>query len=380
MTQKETPRSLSLFLPQLSMGGAEKMAINLLNEWESSHLDIELVLGAEKGPLLEELSSEISVHSLKFNTERYPIIFCANRLGNYINTTDPDLMLSFMYHANITTLLSRRLSEKNPKVIVSERNHLSSVLESLPTYKRLAVKLLQSRLYPSADHIIPISEGVAHDLKTHIGVNKAKVSVVYNPVVTDQVIQLSKEDVEEAWFNPTEDDIVLAAGRLHPQKDFKTLIQAFDKVYSELDCKLVILGEGDQRSDLEELIHKLDLEEDVHLPGRVNNPYKYMRQASVFVLSSRWEGFGNVIVESLACGCPVVSTDCPSGPREILDGGEYGELTPMGDPSELADAIIQTIESPVDEDRLRCRSDDFHVDTIADEYLKIINSVYRGEH
>ena len=170
--------------------------------------------------------------------------------------------------------------------------------------------------------------------------------------------------------------MILAAGRLHVSKDFPTLLRAFSLVRKEIPSRLVILGEGEKRKELEDLAQELGIRKDHDLPGFVENPYKYMKHATVFVLSSQWEGFGNVLVEAMACGCPVISTDCPSGPREILRDGEYGVLVPPKDSEKLAQGILRVLENQDLRRELsekgKKRALDFTVDRAVEEYVKLV--------
>ena len=166
--------------------------------------------------------------------------------------------------------------------------------------------------------------------------------------------------------------VLLAAGRFTGQKDYPNMIRAFAKVRAERPARLMILGEGKQRAELEALIAELGVADDVALPGFVDNPFMYMSRASLFVLASKWEGLPGVLIQAMACGCPVVSTDCPSGPREILEGGKYGPLVEVGDVQGLADAILRTLESSVPSAELKARAADFSLESICDEYLNLL--------
>jgi glycosyltransferase involved in cell wall biosynthesis len=208
-------------------------------------------------------------------------------------------------------------------------------------------------------------------------VPSAKVKVIYNPTVTPEIFRKATEPVQHPWFVDNRVPIILAAGRLHRQKDFPTLLRAFSLLRQNRPCRLVILGDGKKRrrKALRQLAKQLGIEKDVSLPGFVENPFAYMARANLFVLSSAWEGFGNVIVEALACGCPVVSTDCRSGPREILDNGRYGRLVPVGDPEALARAMLEALDdpdNPCDRETRIQRAMEFSVDKIVDEYLKVL--------
>jgi glycosyltransferase involved in cell wall biosynthesis len=198
------------------------------------------------------------------------------------------------------------------------------------------------------------------------------VTTIYSPVVGPDIARRAAEPVDHAWVNDTRVPLVLGAGRLSLQKDFPTLIRAFSRVRADRAAHLVILGEGHQRARLEKLVYELGLDADVSLPGRVDNPFAWMSRAAVFVLSSAWEGLPGVLIEALACGCPVVSTDCPSGPREILEDGTIGPLVPVHDDRALAAAILSVLAAPPDRAKLIARSECFRIDDGVEAYLRVL--------
>jgi glycosyltransferase involved in cell wall biosynthesis len=225
--------------------------------------------------------------------------------------------------------------------------------------------------YHRADGVIAISCGVADDLAAAIDMPRDHIQVIYNPAFLPNVIENSKLALLHPWFAPHEPPVILAAGRLTAAKDFSTLIRAFARLHSVRAARLVILGEGEQRDKLEVLLKELDLASDVALPGFVDNPFAWMRRSALFVLSSAWEGFGNVLVEAMACGLPVVSTDCPSGPAEILENGRWGRLVPVGDVEALAAAMCATLDES-EHPNVAARAAMFHSETAVEKYLKVL--------
>jgi glycosyltransferase involved in cell wall biosynthesis len=201
------------------------------------------------------------------------------------------------------------------------------------------------RFYPWANSIVAVSKGVADDLAQTAGLPRERIQVIYNPVVTPELREKAQTPLDHPWFKPGQPPVLLAVGRMSPQKDFPTLIRAFARVRQTRPAKLLILGEGKERPGLETLVRQLGLGQDVSLPGFVTNPYPYMARTSLFVLSSRWEGLPGVLIEALYCGAPIIATDCPSGPTEILADGRYGQLVPVGDVTALARAIETTLVS-----------------------------------
>ncbi|MCA1995460.1 MAG: glycosyltransferase, partial [Coleofasciculus sp. S288] len=219
--------------------------------------------------------------------------------------------------------------------------------------------------------IVAVSQGVATDLARTASLPLERIQVIYNPVVTPELLTRAKEPLDHPWFNPGEPPVILGVGRLVEQKDFSTLIRAFNQVRQIQPARLMILGSGREKSRLKALVQELGLEDDVAMPGFVQNPYAYMARSAVFVLSSAWEGFGNVIVEAMAVGTPVVSTDCQSGPAEILDDGKYGSLVPVGDSKAIAEAILSVLSGNSKPVNLAW-IDNFTLKNSTDKYLEIL--------
>jgi glycosyltransferase involved in cell wall biosynthesis len=208
-------------------------------------------------------------------------------------------------------------------------------------------------LYPGVDRIIAVSEGVAEDTLRITRLPSSRVVVVRNPVVTSRLTELAAAPCPHPWLEAAEVPVILAAGRLTEQKDFATLLRAFARLHAQTPVRLIILGEGPLRRALDRLARQLGVSDEVALPGFTANPYAWMSRASQFVLSSAWEGSPNVLTEALALGLPAVSTDCPSGPREVLASGRYGILVPVGDAVGLAEAMRDTLAAPLPAATLR---------------------------
>lgn len=299
-------------------------------------------------------------------------------LIRYFREERPKAVLSAGLSANLLAVWARDLARSPTRVVASQRQTLSCVMTTW-TWKKQFFPALIRRNYLAADALIAVSEGVADDMATHFGIPRARITVVHNPVVSHDLRHKAASDVEHPWFVSGTPPVVLTTGRLHPAKDYPTLIRAFARLRTVREARLVILGEGKNagetardRADLRGLAAELGVAGDVDLPGFVPNPFPYMARAAMFVLSSRWEGFGNVLVEALACGCPVVSTDCPNGPAEILDHGRYGPLVPVADDHALAAAMLATLNSAPPVEKLRERAALFSVDRAVDRYLEIL--------
>jgi glycosyltransferase involved in cell wall biosynthesis len=357
---------LAFFLPGLYDGGAERIMLNLAQGIAARGYAVDLVLSRAEGAYMEEIPG--TVRLIDLNAPR--VLSSGPALARYLRREKPAALLSILY-ANIVAVLGSRLAGYHGRVILAEHNTLSSVARGEGDLRWQVYPLLARWFYPWADGIIAVSNGVADDLAHVIKFPRDQIQVLYNPIVTPELFDKSSAALAHPWFMPGEPPVVLAVGRLTTQKAFGVLIQAFAQVRKNAPTRLMILGEGDERAALEALINDLGLEEDVRLPGFVSNPYPYMAHAALFVLSSRWEGLPTVMVEAMALGLPVVSTDCPSGPREILAHGKYGRLTPVDDPQELAAAmkcaLIDRASGPDRESWMP-----FDLERVIDQYIKIL--------
>jgi glycosyltransferase involved in cell wall biosynthesis len=272
---------------------------------------------------------------------------------------------------------ARGAAHVKTRIVLSERDTLSTAIGGARKWRRRYLPPLLKRAYLMADAIIAVSNGVADDLAATTGIPRDRITTVYNPVVDLELIAKARQPLEHPWFAPHEPPVILGVGRLHPQKDFATLIRAFARVRASRPARLVILGaesSGDSAyiAELRALPARLGVAHDVDLPGFAPNPIAYMSRAATLVLSSSHEGLGNVLIEALACGTPVVSTDCPSGPREILDHGRFGPLVPIGDDDAMAAAIQTALDDPVSTELLRSRAELFTVERAVNRYLELM--------
>ena len=287
-------------------------------------------------------------------------------MRSYIKQEMPDCILPGLSRSKIATLLAARLTSGSPPIIPIVHNTIR--------HRRTGAKY--RFLFPHASHLVAVSQGLAGGLaKLLPNVHPSKISTLHNPVYSAKEAQLALKPPDHPWMNDSGPPVILTAGRFAKQKDLPTLLRAFQKLSNQRPVRLLILGGGKLQERFENLVHRLDLSDRVSMPGRVNDPLSYMARAAVFVLSSRWEGLPTVLIEALACGCPVVSTDCPYGPFEILEGGRWGELVPVGKDGELADAIERTLDNPLPREVLRRRAEFFSVDKAVDQYEKLIAEV-----
>jgi glycosyltransferase involved in cell wall biosynthesis len=324
---------IAFFLPDLRGGGAEKVLSILANELAGRGLGIDFVLVKATGVHLKTLSENVRVVELG-SVNSY---LSLPGLIRYLRAMQPDVLYSSLDLTNLIALIARRLSGVNTRTVVRIANTISH--QKRVFWKKGLEKVLFSWIYPWADDVIAVSESVAKDISSYAGISPLKIHVVYNPVITPGLLAEANELTAHPWFQVRQAPVILSVGRFSEQKDFDTLIRAFALLRKRLEARLIILGEGGLRPGLVSLAQSLGIERDLDLPGYVENPHPYMRQADAFVLSSKWEGLPNALIEALACGCPVISTDCPGGIREILADGAYGELVPVGDPPKMAEAI-----------------------------------------
>ena len=361
-------KKIALFLPDLSGGGAERMMVNLACGFANRGAKVDMVLLRKEGSYLSLIPSSVRIVDLQVERTVRGIL----PLAGYLRREHPAALLSTFVNVNIAALLARRLANIPVRIVIRQprretANHSTPVRPLMYFGYRL-----QSSIYGWADEIVAVSRGVANDMVQNIGVPSDRMHVINNPVVTPKLFQQASEPIDHPWFAPGNQQVILAAGRLVHEKDFPTLIYAFAKVRRRRPTKLVILGEGKSRPMLERLRDSLGLHEAIDLPGFVKNPYAFMARAAVFVLSSRLEGSPNVLVEAMACGTPVVSTDCPSGPSETLEDGRFGRLVPVSEASALANAIVETLDAPLPGVILQRRARDFAVERSVDQYLRVL--------
>jgi len=358
-------RKLAIFLSSLAGGGAERSMLKLAGGIAQRGLEVELILARAKGPYLAEIPS--SVRTVDLGCSR--TLASLPALVRHLRQQRPQVLLSSIDYVNLIALWARRLAGVPVRIVANEQNTLSFRMEERGRVRW--VPGLARRFYPWADAITAVSAGVAEDLCEVTGLPRARIDVIHNPVVTPELHELKRAEVTDPWLAPGQPPVLLAVGRLSAQKDFPTLLRAFAAVRRERTARLLILGEGEERGALEALVAQLGLTESVRLPGFAANPYAYMSRASLFVLSSRWEGLPTVLIESLACGLPIVSTDCPNGPQEILAGGRHGALVPVRDEQALARTILAALEGRTPRPKPESWRP-YALDTVVDRYLETL--------
>jgi glycosyltransferase involved in cell wall biosynthesis len=367
----KTQKHIAIFLPALWGGGAERVMVDLGEGLSAKGFFVDLVLAQAEGPCLAEIPASLRMVELN-PRHRASLRTLASlpALVRYLSRARPDALLTGL-QANIVALWARRIAGFPQRLVITEHNTFSQQNQLLPAwYGRLMIYLVR-RFYPWADGIVAVSEGAADDLAKVGKIPRQQIQVIYNPIITPRLRAKARENLEHSWFEPGQPPVVLSIGRLTAQKDFGTLIHAFGKIRRKRPAKLLILGEGEKRPELEALIKQLNLEPDVNMPGFVPNPYPFISKASLFVLSSRWEGLPTVLVEALYCGPPIIATDCPSGPREILREGQYGRLVPVGDAAALAQSIEEMLDAPGPPPARECLQP-FEVETAVNQYMSIL--------
>ena len=367
------------FLPNLCLGGAEKVTVELANGLAARGYSIDMVLGAAEGEFLRELAPAIRVVDLKAGR----ILWAIPRFANYLRKHRPSVVISALEHANVGAILARQLSATSVPVVVSIHSTRSMAVMYKQGFRGCVLRLYAQWCYRRAAGIVCVSHGVADDLAAVTGTCRERLRVIYNPVVSQRILDLAREPptlstgCPHPWFAAGAPPVVIAVGRLAVVKDYPSLIRAFGLVRRKHDARLVILGEGEDRPRLESLIAELGLGDHISLPGFGANPYAYLARAALFVLSSISEALPTALIEAMAVGTPVVATDCKCGPKEVLQDGRFGTLVPVGDVAALAAAISATLSAP----RRELPPDavwPYTLDHAIDAYCRLIAEVTRG--
>jgi glycosyltransferase involved in cell wall biosynthesis len=391
---------VALLFASFSGGGVERSMLRLGDAFMARGLAVDLVVGQARGELradvppsarivaldkrsvwrtlAEGLAAEPQGWRLLLGLEVRPLRRLWRRLPalvDYLQEARPDALLAAEPRYNAMAVWALRRSRLNCRLVLSEHVQASSHASGANPWADRHVLPLLRRAYLAADAIVTASRGVADDLAAYAGIPRHRITTIYNPVAAPDLLARAREPLGHPWFAVGEAPVILGVGRLHPQKDFATLLRAFAALRSRRAARLVIIGAGlgsEYAVALQALATELGVAGDVELPGFAHNPLAFMSRAAVLALSSRYEGLGNALIEALACGTPVVSTDCPSGPREILDDGRFGALVPVGDVAALAGAIEQVLDHPPAAESLRARAQQFSVERSADAYLELL--------
>lgn len=337
--------------------------VELANRFASRGHRVDLVLVQAEGKYLDEVDHRVKI----VNLDRSRVLWSVGPFASYLNKEQPDAVLSALTHVNLAAIISRILARIKTVLVVSERNSLVR----LKGKSGRLFRALMRRLYPLADRVVTVSQGIAQELQDEIGLSKELVTAIPNPVDLQKIRHLASSSPMHPWLADSGPPLLIAVGRLEEQKDYPTLLAALAQVRTTHDVRLIILGEGSLRSELECLIEVKGLSSAVDLVGFQANPFGWIAASDVYVLSSKYEGFPNSLLQSLACGLRVISTDCPTGPAEILEGGKWGRLVPIGDPHEMAKAIIETVNQK-SWPAVSRKVDEFKIDHVVCEYEKAL--------
>jgi glycosyltransferase involved in cell wall biosynthesis len=380
-TDTKTHKKLNIwfFLPALNDGGAERALMNIAFELKKRGHSPAFVLLQKKGVFLEQVeAAKIAVEGLNIDPK---VVLALPSFIKFLKNKKPDLLVSSLPAPDLLSLWACRiLGEQAPSHIISSQNVWSDHVKEFKTWRayiRHKGMILFDRW---ADHFAAVSGAVSEELQNVFNVQDNKITVIPNSLDLQKIQQQRHENPDHKWLFPgREHKVAIAVGRLNLQKDFETLIKAMPKVRKTLgDVKLIILGEGTEREKLETLRHKMALDEHIDLPGFKDNPFALVAASDVFILSSQWEGFGNVTIEALSVGTPVVATNCPGAPAEILENGKYGRLVERKNPNALAEGIIDVLNgNHPPEDVLLGRAQDYSIETVTDMYETLFRKVLK---
>lgn len=360
-------RKILIFLPSLDGGGAERVFVELANTFSSSGVSVDLALARATGPYLSELAPSVRV--VDFSCPG--VLRSLPQLARHLRTERPEAMLSALEHANVVSVLARRIARRQTRCVISTRSVLSMLKHEVGVLNAWRVTQASRLAYPFADAVIANSAGVAADVACFMRIPRERIHVIHNPLSIESIDRLSREPPEGAGIDAAAAPLILSVGRLSGLKDFPTLLRAFALARRTHACRLAILGEGPERRRLESLASRLGIGSGLLLPGFVANPFAWMRSAALFVSSSISEGCPNALMQALACGTRVVSTDCIGGSREVLDNGKWGELVPVGDAVAMARAITAALDA-TDQVDVRRRAADFSLEKTARRYLEVL--------
>ncbi len=327
---------IAILLPSLRGGGAERVMLNVGKQLAVENYQIDFVLVKATGRFLDQIPSGINLVDL----EARRTVTALPALIRYLRSQKPTVVLSSLPHINLAAIVANLLTRTQTKVVVIEHNTLSQSINHSSQQTARFLPILMRLFYRFANQIVAVSNGVAVDLEQMLKLPKSRLSVIYNPVITPDLLEKANRPIAHPWYQQRRTPVILAIGRLTQAKCFDLLLRSFQKARLQEDANLIILGEGPDRKALEALTDKLNLRDHVQLPGFVDNPYQYIKNSNLFVLSSLWEGLPTVLIEALYLGVPIISTDCPSGPKEILKNGRWGTLIPMKDADALTAAIV----------------------------------------
>ena len=367
------PLKVLFTMASLELGGAQRLMVTLLRHLDRTQVAPLLALSKRQGALIDDVPIDVPIFDLgRRSRADFPLLVA--RLGRIIRRERPDVVLSVMMHGNLVALGAARLSGTGVPVVISE--HIAHVNYD---YQSPLERRLGRILYPLANHAIGVSDGVSRELVDEWGISSSSVTTIHNPVDVSWVRELAKSKTPR---RPSTGPLIVTAGRLSRQKGFEYLIQAFGAIRGRTGAHLVIVGDGEERARLQQTATDAGVADHITWVGADPNPYRWMAQADLFVLSSIFEGFAIVAVEAMALGIPVIATDCPHGPADVLQQGRCGVLVRPRDVTGLAHAMRDLLH---DEDRRRelaelgrVRAMDFDAPRMAGAYVEVLAAVARA--
>lgn len=363
---------IAFYVPSLTVGGAERVTVSVANGLAKRGYDVDLLVSYYEGTFVDDINDQVSVVDLE--TPHLPGIgvgASVPKLVSYFRRRSPTLVFAQMIYASDVCLFAHMLADSDARVIPTVHNTVGMYD---PPKERLVQRLAMA-LRDRAAQFVAVSEGAAESVVSELGVAPENVSVLHNPIPVGEIRDQACDSAPSEWIQSEEYDVVLGIGRLAPQKDFQTFLRAFQRIHEQNPAaRAVIVGRGPEREELARTAEELGIDDYVSFAGYVDNPYAYMSGADVLLLSSQHEGLPTVLIEGLACGTPVVSTDCPSGPRTILDDGTYGPLVDVGDDNALAEAVETTLADPPVPSTLVARARDFSPETVLNAYESFVET------
>lgn len=350
-------------------GGAERVALNLAREFLNTGHGVDLVLVSAEGELLSQVPVGVQVVDLAAPRARAAIL----GLRRYVSARRPDALLAINYEVNLTAALATIGMKVGPLLVLSVHMPIAPWLTSFSARKKRVVGAVCRAAYARAERTVAVSQGIASDLLKLGWATTRQVAIINNPVLPNELEELVSKDIGHPWLDDAEIPCIVTVGRLTPLKNQALLIEAFERMGSSHPAHLIFVGDGECRQALEQLASRSEVRHKIDFIGHVANPYPILKSANLFVLSSDYEGFGNVLVEAMAVGTPVVATDCDYGPREILEDGRWGRLVPCRDSAALASAMLAGLADARGLALERARQ--YNVSAKAAEYLRLIQQV-----
>lgn len=366
-------KKIAFFMHNFNGGGAEKVTITLANNLANRGHIVSIIVKDNIGILKDTIESKVEIENLdiqsKSKSKIIKNIINIKYLKQIIEEQRFDVMISVTSPMNLVAAISNALSKNKIKLYATVHSMISKERKSFNIVRHKLLKYFDKYITKT----IVVSREAEQDYIETIGVDEKKTTTIYNPVVSNKLFDLQNKDINHKWLNSNREyKTILAVGRLTEAKNYEMLLRAISIVKQILDIRLIILGEGELEQHLKELSKKLEIDNIVDFYGFINNPYPYFKKCDLYTLTSNWEGLPSVLIEAMACGCNIVSTECPSGPKEILQNGKYGKLTPVNDVEKLAYAIREALESKIDKISQVERAREFSIDNSIKNYLELI--------